>query len=58
MALVILAHWAVLLHSVSAQWWAGERGRLLVEAIFQELDDEWRAAVQWSMDVVQSPWSP
>lgn len=55
MALVILAHWAVLLHSVSAQWWAGERGRLLVEAIFQELDDEWSAAVQWSMDVVQSP---
>ena len=58
MALVILAHWAVLLHSVSAQWWAGERGKLLVEAIYQELDDEWKAAVQWSMDVVQSPWSP
>ena len=58
MALVILAHWAVLLHSVGAQWWAGERGKLLVEAIYLELDDEWKAAVQWPMDVVESPWSP
>ena len=58
MALLVLAHWAVLLHSVSAQWWAGERGKLLVEAIYHELDDEWRAAAQWSMDIVQRPWSP
>ena len=58
MALVVLAHWAILLHSVSAQWWAGERGKLLVEAIYQELGDEWKPAVQWSMNVVQSPWSP
>ena len=58
MALVVLAHWAVLLHSVSAQWWASERGKLLVETIYQELDDGWKPAVQWPMDVVQNPWSP
>ncbi|KAL8790231.1 MAG: hypothetical protein Q9195_006454 [Heterodermia aff. obscurata] len=58
MALLVLAHWAVLLHSVSAQWWAGERGKLLVEAIYQELDEEWKAAAQWPMEIVQSPWSP
>ena len=58
MALVIVAHWAILLHSVRAQWWAGDRGRRLVEAIHQELNEEWTHAIQWPMEIVQGPWSP
>ena len=57
-ALVILAHFAVLLHSVSAQWWAGDRGRRLTEAIHAELDDKWKPAVRWPMDAVQGSWPP
>ena len=58
MALVILAHFAVLLHCVSAQWWAGERGKRLAEAIEQELNDEWKPAVQWPIDAIQGAWVP
>ena len=56
MALVVLAHFAVLLHNVGAQWWAGDRGKLLVEAIHDELGNDWKLAVEWPMAVVQRPW--
>ena len=56
MALAILAHFAVLLHNVGAQWWAGDRGRQLTEAIHNELHNEWRFAIEWPMAVVQRPW--
>lgn len=58
MALVILAHFAVLLNSVSAKWWAGDRGRRLAEAIHAKLDEQWKPAVQWPMDAVQVPSRP
>lgn len=56
MALVILAHFAVLLHNVGAQWWAGDRGRHLAGAIHNELNNDWKLAVEWPMAVVQKPW--
>ena len=53
MALVILAHYAVLLHDVRSQWWAAGRGKQLVKSIQRELSDQWKSAVQWPMDAVQ-----
>ena len=55
MALVLLAHFAVLLHNVGAQWWAGDRGRHLAEAIHNELNDEWKLAVKWPLQVDERP---
>ena len=54
MALVVLAFYAVLVHSVEEQWWAKGRGKNLVEAIHEELPMEWREAVKWPMEVVRS----
>lgn len=47
MALVILAHYGVLLHSINGQWWSKGRGSQLVNAIYQALAPDWQAAVQW-----------
>lgn len=54
MALVILAHYAILLHSVNERWWARERGAELIRAIHQELPQEWKSAVAWPMQVIES----
>ena len=54
LALVILAHYAVLLHGINEQWWAEGRGSQLVEAICQMLPSEWQPAVRWPKHVVQS----
>ena len=52
MALVVLAHFAVLLHGVRSQWWSADRGRRIVEAVYEELDTYWKPAVQWPVEVV------
>ena len=54
LALVILAHYAVLLHGINEQWWEEGRGSQLVEAICQMLPSEWQPAVRWPKHVVQS----
>ncbi|MCJ1460630.1 hypothetical protein MMC28_011012 [Mycoblastus sanguinarius] len=52
MALVILAHYAVLIYSVNDQWSSGRRGSQLVEAIWQILPWEWKPAVHWPLQAV------
>ena len=54
LALVVLAFYAVLVHSVEEQWWAKGRGKSLVEAIYEELPVEWKGAVKWPVEVVRS----
>lgn len=54
MALVILAHYGILIHSVDEQWWAKGRGAELIEAIHLELPAEWKDAVTWPLKVVRS----
>ena len=53
MALVILAHYAVLLHGINGQWWANGRGSQLVDAISETLPAVWQAAINWPRDAVQ-----
>ena len=57
-ALIILAHFAVLLHSVKGQWWAADRGKRLVESIYSEVDESYRQALAWPLGAVQGDWSP
>ena len=52
MALVVLAHYAALLHTVRSQWWSAYRGRQIVGAVYEELDASWKPAVQWPMEIV------
>ena len=53
LALIILAHYGVLLHSVRNQWWSAERGRRLIKAVHKELDEVWKPTVEWPMEAVQ-----
>lgn len=52
MALVILAHYAVLIHSTNGQWWIEGRGAQLFEAIYRILPLEWLPAVELPRKVV------
>lgn len=49
-ALVILAHFAVVLHSLRGQWWMGNWGMDVLEVIGQSLDMEWRPHISWVVD--------
>jgi len=53
MALAILAHYAVLLHSISGHWWSDGRGSQLLEAICQKLPSTWQLAVSWPKQVIR-----
>ncbi|KAJ5648736.1 hypothetical protein N7490_005108 [Penicillium lividum] len=51
-ALVILAHFAVILHHLRETWWMGDWGiRILKEAV-DELDPEWRGLLSWPVDAM------
>lgn len=53
MALVILAHYCVLVHSTSDKWWSTRRWEHVVEAIYKNLEPDWRPAVAWAREAVQ-----
>ncbi|KAL3436152.1 hypothetical protein BDV09DRAFT_58870 [Aspergillus tetrazonus] len=46
-ALVLLAHFAALLHSCRDLWIVGDGGRFMVESISQELGSEWAEWIEW-----------
>ena len=54
MALVILAHYAVLLHTSNRQWWLEGRGARLVHVICQLLPPEWLSAIDWPIEAVRT----
>ena len=54
MALVILAHYAVLLHTSNTQWWLEGRGARLVHVIHQLLPPEWLSAIDWPREAVRT----
>ena len=56
MALVILAHYAVLLHTSNGQWWLEGRGAHLVHVIHQLLPPEWLSAIDWPREAVTTSW--
>lgn len=49
-ALVLLAHFAVVLHSLRVHWWMGDWGMRVLEAIGHSLDPEWRPYLCWVVD--------
>ncbi len=55
MALVILAHYGALLHSLRNHLWMKGRGRQVVDAVRQEVDGmEWRDCLDWPVRQVVS----
>ena len=53
LALVLLAHYAVLIHYAKDCWWCGDRGARLIRAIQLELPSEWWPAIQWPWEMTQ-----
>lgn len=49
-ALVVLAHYCVLLKRVDSCWWLKGVGTRLLEAIDEELVSNWRQWIQWALD--------
>jgi len=49
LALVILAHWAIILHGSRHLWYIKNWGLHLLEASYQELQPEWRKCITWPM---------
>jgi len=49
-ALVILAHYAVILHHLRESWWMGAWGTRILSEIGDLLEPEWRALIGWPVD--------
>lgn len=49
-ALVILAHFAVIMHSLRGHWWMGSWGMNVLGDIGQTLDVQWREHISWVID--------
>ncbi|PKY04704.1 hypothetical protein P168DRAFT_267315 [Aspergillus campestris IBT 28561] len=49
-ALVLLAHYAVILHAMRASWWVGEWGERIIRECGLALGGEWRGACGWVVD--------
>ncbi|KAK9386466.1 hypothetical protein V1515DRAFT_616472 [Lipomyces mesembrius] len=52
MALVILAHYCVILRWVERCWWLTGWSEKLVEEIYQSLDASWRPSIRWPVKIV------
>ncbi|KAL8742025.1 MAG: hypothetical protein Q9190_005433 [Brigantiaea leucoxantha] len=51
-ALVILAHYCVVLHHLDDYWWLRGWAAHLVHNIYAEIDEPWRVWIQWPSDVI------
>jgi hypothetical protein len=49
-ALVVLAHYAVVLHHLHESWWMGSWGTRILNEIVDYLDPEWRELISWPID--------
>ncbi|RHZ64488.1 hypothetical protein CDV55_102376 [Aspergillus turcosus] len=57
-ALVILAHYAILLHSCRDSWMFGDGGRFLIESIRDFLGPDWTEWLEWPIKALNSPTEP
>jgi hypothetical protein len=57
-ALVILAHYAILLHSCRDSWMFGDGGRFLIESIRDFLGPDWTEWLEWPIKALDSPTEP
>ncbi|KAI9931090.1 hypothetical protein MW887_010747 [Aspergillus wentii] len=53
-AMVILAHYAVVMYHLRRFWWMGDWGRRVCEEIYDSLEPEWRARVVWVVDIIKT----
>ncbi|KAL9605281.1 MAG: hypothetical protein Q9179_001529 [Wetmoreana sp. 5 TL-2023] len=51
-ALVILAHYCVVLHHLNDYWWMRGWAAHLIENIYNELSDPWRDWIQWPSETI------
>ncbi|KAJ5820447.1 hypothetical protein N7474_006038 [Penicillium riverlandense] len=49
-ALVVLAHYAVILHHLRDSWWMGEWGTRVLREIGDALGPDWRPLINWPVD--------
>ena len=49
-ALVVLAHYAVILHRLRDTWWMGEWGNRILQEIGDYLKPQWRELISWPLD--------
>lgn len=52
LALVIAAHFGVLLHESRGPWYIGDRGARLVRAVDEALEPGWKFAIEWPLATV------
>lgn len=52
MALVVLAHYGIILHSLRCQWYSRDWGYQLVKAVHGKLQVAWRLWIQWPLNEV------
>ncbi|KAK2736884.1 hypothetical protein FQN55_001379 [Onygenales sp. PD_40] len=51
-ALVILAHYCVILHRAPARWWTEGWSVQVIRAVFMMLDQDWKYSISWPMEAV------
>ncbi|CAG8907506.1 unnamed protein product [Penicillium salamii] len=49
-ALVVLAHYAVVLHHLRDSWWMGDWGMRILSRIGDSVPPEWKALIGWPVD--------
>jgi hypothetical protein len=54
MALVIFAHFGAVCQAASTLWWAKNWDSLILDAAYQELDDEWRPLISWPIQKIRA----
>ena len=54
MALVVLAHYSVILHHLRQHWWFEGWSVRVLGAIWSNMNAEWRSSISWAMDVARS----
>ncbi|CAG7930486.1 unnamed protein product [Penicillium olsonii] len=57
-ALVILAHYAVVLHHLRDSWWMGDWGTRILSQIGDSVPPEWKAHIGWPVDATGCFMSP
>lgn len=58
MALLVLAHYCVLLHHAPTRWWMSRWSGLILDVVNQSLDEPWRMYLSWPMRAVQPDQAP
>ncbi|KAJ5925455.1 hypothetical protein N7454_008094 [Penicillium verhagenii] len=51
-ALVILAHFTVILHHLRGTWWMGDWGTRILKEVVNELGSEWHDLLSWPVDAM------